>query len=297
MSRFVQATSRYFLRVFGPRPTRIGVSSPLITCARMIRHRIAYPPRPPRRQRGRSSSARTRARAPRRSAPGQLRAAVHRDGVHRDQVHALRLQGQAVGDRPGDAGPGRGGSPVHPPAPAGHLVQVMLSHRRGLQRDVHDLVAGGTPRSAAPARSAPHPHARPGSAAPAHPGWRTRPVRSRGAWLPARLAPALTASRLRRRRRAARQVIGGRGHRGIAAVTAQPTPQIPDLRRQRHHVSPQLPDRGGQLLQHAGLRLYHHVPGSARRAARRGGRRQNGHNQPSSSPALSNQHDTQAGTR
>ena len=100
-------------------------------------------------------------------------------------------------------------------------------------------------------------------------------VRSRGAWLLAGLAPAL-AFRLRRRRRAAWQVISRGGHRGIAAIAAQPAPQ--------------LPDRGSVLLQHAGLLGDHRTPGSARRATRR--RRQNGHNRPSSSPALSNQHDT-----
>ena len=195
-------------------------------------------------------------------------------------------------DRPGDPGPGRGHSPVHPAAPAGHLVQVMLSHRRGLQRDVHDLVRGGHAQvsrgakvraaRARPGREVRHPLVR----APG-PGQ----VRSRGAWLPAGLAPALTALRLRRRRRAAGQVIGGRGHRGIAAVTAQPAPQIPYLRRQRHHISPQLPDRGSLLLQHARLICDHRVPGGTRLAARRR-RRQNGHNQPSSSPPRSNQHDT-----
>jgi hypothetical protein len=41
VSMLVQATSRYFLRDFGPGPTRMGVSSADTTCARMIRARIA----------------------------------------------------------------------------------------------------------------------------------------------------------------------------------------------------------------------------------------------------------------
>src|ERR1019366_3329125 len=52
-----------------------------------------------------------------------------------------------------------------------------------------------------------------------------------------------------------------------------------------------LRDHRGLLLQHAGLLRDHRVPGGARRATRPR-RRQNGHNPPSSSPALSNQHDT-----
>ena len=116
-------------------------------------------------------------------------------------------------------------------------------------------------------------------------------MRSRGTWLPAGPGPALAAPGFRRRRRAAGQVIGGRGHRGVAAVTAQPAPQVTDLRRERHHVGPQFPDRCGLLLQHAGLLRDHRIPGGARRADRCV-RRQNGHNRPSSSPALSNQNDT-----
>jgi integrase len=50
-------------------------------------------------------------------------------------------------------------------------------------------------------------------------------------------------------------------HRRVAAVVAQPAPQIPDLRRERDHVRLQLLDRGG-------LPGDHRVPGSARRAAR-----------------------------
>ena len=37
----MQATCRYFLRVFGPGPARSGVSSPQMTRARMISARIA----------------------------------------------------------------------------------------------------------------------------------------------------------------------------------------------------------------------------------------------------------------
>ena len=219
----------------------------------------------------------------------KLRAAVHRDRVRRDQVHAPRLQRQAVGDRPGGSSPSRGGSPVHPPARAGHLVQVMLGHRRGLQRDVHDLVRGahaqvsrGCQVRAAPAR-APR-EVRHHVIRALGPGQ----VRSRGAWLLAGLAPAPAALRLRRRQCAAGQIITRSRHRGIPAVTAQTTPQIPDLRRQRHHVGPQLPDRGGLLLKHPGLLADHRVPGSARRATRRRGWQAN-HNRSSSLPALSSQ--------
>ena len=211
--------------------------------------------------------------------PGQLGAAVHRDGVRRDQVHTPRLQGQAVGDRSRGTGPGRGCTP------AGHLVQVMLGHRRGLQRDLHDLVRGdhaqvsrgGQVRAtlAGPLRKVRHRVA--GHLAPGQ-------VRSRRARLLARLAPALAPLRLRRRRRAAGQVISRRRHRGIPAVTAQTAPQIPDLRRQRHHVGPQLPDRCSLLRDHR-------VPCGARRATRCK-RRQNGHNQPSLSSAPSDQADT-----
>ena len=94
---------------------------------------------------------------------------------------------------------------------------------------------------------------------------------------------ALTPLRLRLRRRAAGQVIRRRGHGRIAAVAAQPTPQIPDLSRQGHQIRAQLPDRGRLLPDHR-------VPGGARRAVR-GSRRQNGHKPPSSSPADSNQAD------
>jgi hypothetical protein len=41
VSRFVQATSRYFFFVLGPGPTRIGVSSALITLAVITRARIS----------------------------------------------------------------------------------------------------------------------------------------------------------------------------------------------------------------------------------------------------------------
>jgi hypothetical protein len=88
---------------------------------------------------------------------------------------------------------------------------------------------------------------------------------------------ALIPLRLRRRRCAAGQVIGGGGHRGVAAVAVEPEPQLPDLGRQRHHVGPQFPDRRGLLLQYAGLLPDHRVPGGARRAPRRR-RRQSGHN-------------------
>jgi hypothetical protein len=39
---------------------------------------------------------------------------------------------------------------VHPPAAAGHLVQVMLDHRRGLQRDLHLLMGGRHPQVRGP---------------------------------------------------------------------------------------------------------------------------------------------------
>jgi hypothetical protein len=61
-------------------------------------------------------------------------------GFRREVTDAIA---HAVGDCPGDARPCRGESPVHPAAPAGYLVQVVLSHRRGLQRDGRDLVRSG----------------------------------------------------------------------------------------------------------------------------------------------------------
>jgi hypothetical protein len=160
---------------------------------------------------------------------------------------------------------------------------------QALQRDVHDLVRGGHAQvsrgcqvRAAPAR-APR-EVRHHVIRALGPGQ----VRSRGAWLLAGSAPTPAALRLRRRQCAAGQVITRRRHRGIPAVTAQTTLQIPDLRRQRHHMGPQLPDRGGLLLKHPGLLADHRVPGSARRATRRRGWQAN-HNRPSSSPALSSQ--------
>ena len=131
------------MRDFGPGPTRSGVSSALITCARMIRPGSHRSPR----HRGGGAGDHGVHEPGRGPGAGQrldqLGAAVHRDGMRGDQVHAPRLQGQAVGDRPGAPRPPARRPQVHPAAPAGHLVQVMLGHRRGLQRDVHDLVAGG----------------------------------------------------------------------------------------------------------------------------------------------------------
>ncbi len=217
--------------------------------------------------------------------PDQLGATVHRDRVRRDQVHTPRLQGKAIGDRARRPGPRGGQGTMHPPAPAGHFMQVMLGHRRGFQRDVHDLVCRGYAQVSGggqvrPARADSLREVRHRAVRAGRPGQ----MRSRSARLLARLAPALAPPRLHRRRRPAGQVIGRGSHRGVAAVTVQTPPQVPDLRRQRHHVSPKLLDRHR-------LRRDHRVPGGTRRATRHR-RRQNGHNRPSSSPSPRNQADT-----
>src|ERR1019366_6944815 len=87
------------------------------------------------------------------------------------------------------------------------------------------------------------------------------------------------------------QVIGRRRHRGVAAVTAQPAPQLRDLSRQSRDIRPQLRDCLRLLLRYPCLLGDHLIPGCARHAVR-GGRWQTGHNQSSSSPADSNQADT-----
>jgi hypothetical protein len=171
-------------------------------------------------------------------------------------------------------------------------VQVVLGHRRGFQRDVHDLVAGGHAQvsrcgQVRAARARPDREVRHRVIGAPGPG----KIRPRSPWLLAWPAPppALAALRLHRRRRAARQVISRRRHRGVAAVTAQPMPQLGDLLRQRSHIGPQLIDRRSLLRDHP-------VPGRARRATRRS-RRQTGHNRPSSPPTPCNQADTLSRTR
>jgi hypothetical protein len=85
----------------------------------------------------------------------QLRTAVHWDGVRSDQEHTPRLQVQPIRDSTCPRGRRR---LVHPPAPARHGVPVVLDHLRGCQRDLDLLMGCRHPRSAAPARSAPHSH-------------------------------------------------------------------------------------------------------------------------------------------
>jgi hypothetical protein len=72
----------------------------------------------------------------------QLRAAVHRHRVRNYQEHAPGPEIHPVGDRARGASARRRDRPVHPPAPARHLVHVMLDHLRRGQRDVHHLVRG-----------------------------------------------------------------------------------------------------------------------------------------------------------
>ena len=76
----------------------------------------------------------------------QLRAPVHRDDVRGHQVHAPGLQADPVGHGARRPGSGGRGGPVHPPARAGHRVQVMLDDRRGHLRDLHLLVRGSHPQ-------------------------------------------------------------------------------------------------------------------------------------------------------
>ena len=89
----------------------------------------------------------------------QLRAPVHRDDVRGHQVHAPGLQADPVGNGAGRPGSGGRGGPVHPPARAGHRVQVMLDDLRGNLRNLHLLVRGSHPQVHGAARSAPHAHA------------------------------------------------------------------------------------------------------------------------------------------
>ena len=132
------------MRVFGPGPTRIGVSSAHSTPAVMTRARISMFT-PADRLRGAGDH---RVDEPvRRAGPGQRlddpRAPLDRDVVHDQQEHGPGLQVQPVGHRPGLPGPGRRRRGMHPPAPAGDRVPVVLRDRRGHRRGVDDLVRRG----------------------------------------------------------------------------------------------------------------------------------------------------------
>ena len=140
----MQATSRYFLRVFGPGPTRMGVSSAHSTAAVMTRARISmFTP-----AHGFRGAGEHAVDEPVRGAgPGQRlddpRAALDRDVVHDQQEHAPGLQVRPVGDGAGLPGPGRRRRGVHPPAAARHRVLVVLRDRRGDHGRVHELVRRG----------------------------------------------------------------------------------------------------------------------------------------------------------
>ena len=132
------------MRVFGPGPTRIGVSSAHSTAAVMTRARISMFT-PAHRLRGAGEHGVDE--PVRRAGPGQRlddpRAPFHRDVVHDQQEHAPGLQVRPVGHGPGLSGPGRRRRGVHPPAAARHRVPVVLRDRRGDHRGIDDLVRRG----------------------------------------------------------------------------------------------------------------------------------------------------------
>ena len=140
----MQATSRYLLRVFGPGPTRIGVSSAHSTPAVMTSARISmFTPRT-------AFAARaimewtnpSDGRVPV-SASMIPRAPLDRDVVHDQQEHAPGLQVRPVGDGAGLPGPGRRRRGMDLPAAARHRVLVVLRDRRGDRGGVDDLVRRG----------------------------------------------------------------------------------------------------------------------------------------------------------
>ena len=212
------------MRVFGPGPTRIGVSSAHSTDAVMTRARISMlTPR----HRLRGAGDHGVDEPVRGTGPGQrlddARAPLDRDVVHDQQEHAPGLQVRPVGHGAGLAGPGRRRRGVHPPAPARHRVLVVLGEDRGDRRGVHELVRRDHPevvrvRQVPPARAG----ALAGTAASSCPGSRSRPGarRERRAACPASLPAA--APRLRCRR-----VFCRAGHRPTAASRSSPSSATP----------------------------------------------------------------------
>jgi hypothetical protein len=140
---------RYFLRVFGPGPTRIGVSSAHSPPAVSTSARISM------------FAARTAiaARANRRvgepvrrpcagQGPDDPGAPLDRDVVHDQQEHAPGLQVRPVDHGAGLPGPGRGRGGMGLPAAALNRVPVVLGDRRGDRRRVDELARRDHPEVA-----------------------------------------------------------------------------------------------------------------------------------------------------
>ena len=247
MSRFVHATSRYFLLVLGP-----GADGGFVAaddageddqCPDQLVRRGDAP-----------GGALEQGVHPavRRPGAGQrlqdVRASLHGDVMHDHEEHAPGLQAQPVRNRSRRAGhSARWRRDVHLPAHALHRVPVMLDRLcldiRGdvsdLMRGVHAQVGGLRQVPPAPARA-------------------RREVRDRvvGIVAPCQVRPG-SAGLLTRtplpagfltlfRRHASRQVISRRRHRRVPAVTRQQPfqarqalLQVRDLRRQRRLPLPQ----------------------------------------------------------
>ena len=213
----------------------------------------------------------------------QLRAPVHRDDVRGHQVHAPGLQADPVGHGARRPGSGGRGGPVHPPARAGHRVQVMLDDRRGHLRDLHLLVRGRHPQvhRAGQVRAA---HARPPREMRHRPVGILAPgqVRARRARLLTRIPPA--PLRLPARRGPSGLVIQRRRQRGIAGIPRcgtlqprQPLLQLADPPGQRRVLHRQ---HGDELA----LQRDQRITGSIQRPG--------SHRPPSSGQPNSNQDNT-----
>ena len=220
---FVQATSRYRFRVFGPGPTRIGVSSAQTTPAVMTSALISM------------FTCRTAAAARARSAwtkpvrgadPGQRLqdrgAPLDRDMVDDHEEHRQGTGVQPPGHGPGLARVRRRRGLVHPAARARDRVTVVLHRPRRGQRHLDHLPRPGNPQVSGIRKVA---------AALAGPGWEQRhrvirvvppgEVRTR-----ARRAASRAASRSRRV--SAGQGPSGRaGHPPRAASRSCPSSATP----------------------------------------------------------------------
>ena len=234
MSRFVQATCRYFLRVFGPGPARSGVSSPQIDAGEDDQ-------RPDRlvRRGDRPGGALQQAVHPPVAGAGaghrlqDVRAPLDRDVVHHHQEHAPGLEVQPVGHRARRARRlRRGVRDMGPAARALHLMPVVLDGHRPRLGQVGDLVGVLHPQVAGVGQVS---AARAGALrehvlglvrvlVPGQERARRAGLLARLALLPPRRGPAL-------RRLLPRQVIGARRHRRVPAVAGDQPLQPRDLLR------------------------------------------------------------------
>jgi len=169
----------------------------------------------------------------------QLGASLGGHVLEHREIHRQGAQVRADAHRR-SACPFRAGRHMHLAALAAGLVEVMLDaaccHQRHLQLlerpdDTQVRRAGQVRPAPARARRAVIDHLI---------GFRPRHRRARRPRLLPAAALAAPAAPLPLGRHPSRQVIGRRRHRGVAAVTAQPAPQLRDL-------GPQLPDRPRQL--------------------------------------------------